>query len=92
MAATTPLEGAIPEARVCQRQLKLRSGALLSSSPPRTCNCTRYTITVAGVVLLTLLSSMLSVMQMQEAGRRIIHGGVIIVMLLVYGRGSKIQG
>ena len=43
-------------------------------------------------MLLTLLSSMLSVMQMQEAGRQIICGGVIIVMLLVYGRGSKIQG
>ena len=51
-----------------------------------------YSGTVAGVVLLTLLSSMLSVMQMQEAGRQIIYGGVIIVMLLVYGRGSKIQG
>ena len=51
-----------------------------------------YSGTVMGVVLLTLLSSMLSVMQMQEAGRQIIYGGVIIVMLLVYGRGGKIQG
>ena len=51
-----------------------------------------YSGTVAGVILLTLLSSMLSVMQMQEAGRQIIYGGVIITMLLVYGRGGKLQG
>ena len=51
-----------------------------------------YPGTVAGVILLTLLSSMLSVMQMQEAGRQIIYGGVIIVMLLIYGRGGKLQG
>ena len=51
-----------------------------------------YSGTVAGVILLTLLSSMLSVMQMQEAGRQIIYGGVIITMLLVYGRGGKLEG
>ena len=51
-----------------------------------------YSGTVAGVILLTLLSSMLSVMQMQEAGRQIIYGAVIIVMLLVYGRGGKLEG
>ena len=45
-----------------------------------------YLGTVAGVILITLLQSILSVMQMPEAGRQIIYGIVIIVMLLLYGR------
>ncbi len=45
-----------------------------------------YLGTVAGVILITLLQSILSVMQMPEAGRQIIYGVVIIVMLLLYGR------
>jgi ribose transport system permease protein len=32
---------------------------------------------------------MLSIVQMSEAGRQVIYGAVIIVMLLIYGRGSK---
>jgi Ribose/xylose/arabinose/galactoside ABC-type transport systems, permease components len=42
--------------------------------------------TVAGVILITLLQSILSVMQMPEAGRQVIYGVVIIAMLLLYGR------
>ena len=45
-----------------------------------------YLGTVAGVILVTLLQSILSVMQMPEAGRQIIYGVVIIAMLLLYGR------
>ena len=48
-----------------------------------------YLGTVAGVILITLLQSILSVMQMPEAGRQIIYGVVIIGMLLLYGRGAK---
>jgi len=44
------------------------------------------------VILITILQSILSVMQMPEAGRQIIFGAVIIVMLLVYGRGQRVQG
>lgn len=51
-----------------------------------------YLGTVAGVILITLLQSILSVMQMEEASRQVIYGAVIIVMLLVYGRGTKVQG
>lgn len=46
----------------------------------------RYIGTFVGVVLIVLLNSVLSIMQMPEAGRQIIYGTVIIVMLLVYGR------
>jgi ribose transport system permease protein len=51
----------------------------------------RYLGTVVGAILITLLSSVLSVMQMPEAGRQVIYGAVIIGMLLVYGRGQKVQ-
>jgi ribose transport system permease protein len=50
----------------------------------------RYLGTLVGVVLIVLLNSVLSIMQMPEAGRQIIYGAVIILMLLVYGRGQKL--
>jgi len=46
----------------------------------------KYLGTVAGVILITLLQSMLSVMQMPEFGRHVTYGVVIVAMLLVYGR------
>jgi ribose transport system permease protein len=50
----------------------------------------RYLGTLVGVILIVLLNSVLSIMQMPEAGRQIIYGLVIISMLLVYGRSSKV--
>jgi ribose transport system permease protein len=50
----------------------------------------RYAGTVVGVILIVLLNSVLSIMQMPEAGRQIIYGAVIVAMLLVYGRNEKI--
>jgi ribose transport system permease protein len=46
----------------------------------------RFSGTVAGTILIVLLQSVLSVMQMPEAGRQIIYGVVIVAMLLLYGR------
>ncbi len=51
----------------------------------------RFSGTVAGTILIVLLQSVLSVMQMPEAGRQIIYGVVIIVMLLAYGRGARMR-
>jgi ribose transport system permease protein len=48
-----------------------------------------YLGTVAGVILITLLQSILSVVQMPEAGRQITYGIVIIAMLLLYGREGR---
>lgn len=48
-----------------------------------------YLGTVAGVLVITLLTSVLAVMQMPEASRRIIYGVVIIAMLLVNGRSAR---
>jgi ribose transport system permease protein len=45
-----------------------------------------YLGTVAGVILITLLQSILSVMQIEESGRQVIYGVVIVGMLLLYGR------
>jgi ribose transport system permease protein len=45
-----------------------------------------YVGTIAGVILITLLQSILAVMQIAEFGRQIIYGVVIIAMLLLYGR------
>ena len=45
-----------------------------------------YLGTVAGVILIALLQSILSVVQMPEYGRQIIYGVVIIAMLMLYGR------
>lgn len=52
----------------------------------------RYAGTVVGVVLIVLLNSVLSIMQMPEAGRQIIYGAVIITMLLAYRSGRVHQG
>ncbi|WP_457094577.1 ABC transporter permease [Microvirga sp. P5_D2] len=52
----------------------------------------RYLGTLVGVILIVLLNSVLSIMQIPEAGRQIIYGCVIISMLLVYGRGVRVTG
>lgn len=51
----------------------------------------RYAGTALGAILIVLLQSVLSVMQMPEAGRQIIYGAVIVAMLLVYGRGERTE-
>lgn len=50
-----------------------------------------YLGTIAGVMLITLLQSILSVMQMPEFGRQIMYGVVIILMLLLYGREKRLD-
>lgn len=50
-----------------------------------------YSGTVAGVLLVTLLQSILAVLQMPEFGRQVIYGLVIIAMLLLYGRETAQQ-
>jgi ribose transport system permease protein len=52
----------------------------------------RYVGTLIGVILIVLLNSVLSIMQMPEALRQIIYGSVIVVMLLIYGRGDRETG
>jgi ribose/xylose/arabinose/galactoside ABC-type transport system permease subunit len=51
-----------------------------------------YLGTVAGVILITVLESILSVMQISDSVRQIIYGAMIIVMMLVYGRDRRADG
>ena len=51
----------------------------------------KFSGTVAGVILIVLLQSVLGVMAMPEAGRQIIYGVVIIAMLLAYGRSARVR-
>jgi len=51
-----------------------------------------YLGTVAGVILITVLESILSVMQIPESARQIIYGTMIIAMMLVYGRARRTEG
>jgi ribose transport system permease protein len=51
-----------------------------------------YLGTIAGVILITLLESILSVMQISDSARQIIYGATIVVMMLVYGRDRRIEG
>ncbi|PBB99503.1 hypothetical protein CK224_08165 [Mesorhizobium sp. WSM3862] len=48
-----------------------------------------YIGTFAGAIFITLLSSILSVMQMPPAARQIIFGAIILVVLLIHGLTSK---
>jgi ribose transport system permease protein len=48
-----------------------------------------YLGTVIGVILITLLQSILSVMQIPEFGRQMVNGLVILALLLTYGRGRR---
>ena len=48
-----------------------------------------YAGTVAGTIVITLLTSSLAVMQMPEASRQIIYGVVIIGMLLMHGAARR---
>jgi ribose transport system permease protein len=50
-----------------------------------------YLGTVAGVILITVLESILSVMQIPDSARQITYGAMIIVMMLVYGRDQRAQ-
>jgi ribose transport system permease protein len=50
-----------------------------------------YIGTIAGVILITLLQSILSVMQIAEFGRQVIYGVIIIGMLLLYGRDKAMR-
>jgi ribose transport system permease protein len=50
-----------------------------------------YLGTIMGVLVVTLLQSILGIVQMPEAGRQVIYGLVIVLMLLAYGRGERVS-
>lgn len=50
-----------------------------------------YLGTIAGVIIVTLLESVLSLLQIPQYGRNMVFGVVILVMLFFYGRGAKVR-
>jgi ribose transport system permease protein len=50
-----------------------------------------YTGTIAGSIIVVLLQSTLAIAQVPQAGRNILYGLIILVMLFVYGRGGKVR-
>lgn len=48
-----------------------------------------YVGTMAGAILLCLIESILTIMNMEEAGKRIINGVVIIVLIAIYYRRAR---
>ena len=50
-----------------------------------------YVGSAIGAVLLTVLSSFLTTINMPESGRIIINGAVLILLLAVYGRQRKLR-
>jgi ribose transport system permease protein len=45
-----------------------------------------YWGTMAGALVLTLITSLLTTMQMEESVRRMVLGGILLVMISIYGR------
>jgi len=50
-----------------------------------------YIGTIAGSIIVVLLQSTLAIAQVPQAGRNILYGLIILVMLFVYGRGGKVR-
>jgi len=50
-----------------------------------------YTGTMAGAILLVILQSILITINIDESGRQMIFGAVLIVLMLFYGRGRRMR-
>lgn len=51
-----------------------------------------YAGTMAGAVVLTLLQSILTTLQLEAYGRQIVFGAVLLVLMLFYGRHQRLRG
>ena len=48
-----------------------------------------YTGTIAGCMILQIITALLTTIQIEEAGKNIIYGGVILVVLLIYSLSGR---
>jgi ribose transport system permease protein len=51
-----------------------------------------YQGTMAGALVLTILTSLLTTMQLPDSARQITYGVVLLLLLSIYGRQSKLRG
>jgi ribose transport system permease protein len=50
-----------------------------------------YTGTMAGAVLLIILQSILTTINIAESGRQMVFGATLLVLMLFYGRGRAMR-
>jgi ribose transport system permease protein len=50
-----------------------------------------YSGTIAGAIIIVLLQNILTIEGLKQAGQQILYGVIILIMLFVYGRESKVQ-
>jgi Ribose/xylose/arabinose/galactoside ABC-type transport systems, permease components len=50
-----------------------------------------YTGTIAGAVIIYVLMTILTILDLKDAGRQIIYGLVILFVLILYGNGKKLR-
>jgi len=50
-----------------------------------------YTGTMAGALLLTIITSLLTALDMPEAGRQIVYGAILLLLLSLYGRQKALR-
>jgi ribose transport system permease protein len=50
-----------------------------------------YTGTMAGAVMLTILQSILTTINIDESGRQMVFGATLLVLMLFYGRGQAMR-
>jgi ribose transport system permease protein len=50
-----------------------------------------YSGTIAGAIIIVLLQNILTIEGLRQAGQQILYGVIILIMLFVYGRESKVQ-
>ncbi|MHA7885538.1 MAG: ABC transporter permease, partial [Nitratireductor rhodophyticola] len=50
-----------------------------------------YTGTMAGAVLLVVLQSILTTINIDESGRQMVFGATLLVLMLFYGRGRGLR-
>jgi ribose transport system permease protein len=50
-----------------------------------------YTGTMAGALLLTMITSLLTALNMPEAGRQIVYGAILLLLLSLYGRQKALR-
>ena len=65
-------------------QLPMIAGAMMVGN--------KFAGTMAGAVLLTILQSILTTVNIDESGRQMVYGATLLVLMLFYGRGQRMRG
>jgi ribose transport system permease protein len=50
-----------------------------------------YTGTMAGALLLTIITSLLTALDLPEAGQQVVYGAILLLLLSLYGRQKALR-